>query len=220
MSKTAFITGGSSGIGMSICKELRSHGWEIIAPTHAELDLSNLEVVEKYATRLRGQGAPINAFIHSAGTRHNIHEALEDKELETFTAAQITEAMNVGLVSAMVLISGLLPIMRDGVVIGISGTFEDGGAGRLPYYTSKRGLEDFLIGLGQEDYASLRVYGISPADTATEAYKKYPPRNPVTSQTPEAVAEFVLELLGTEHHYANGGIFELWEGHIEAGAHV
>lgn len=39
--KTALITGGSRGIGKCVVDLLRSKGWEVIAPTRAELDMND-----------------------------------------------------------------------------------------------------------------------------------------------------------------------------------
>ena len=39
---------------------------------------------------------------------------------------------------------------RGNSIINLSGTFESGGKGWLPYYVSKRALEDLTVGLSDE----------------------------------------------------------------------
>src|SRR5205085_1434308 len=107
---------------------------------------------------------------------------------------RVASSINVALTSAMVLVAKLLPNMRNGTVIGISGTFADGAAGWLPYYVSKRALEDFLVGLSQ-DTTDCKVHGISPADTATSAFQRFYPQHYAEAQSVGLVAKLIEELL-------------------------
>lgn len=124
--------------------------------------------------------------------------------------------MNVGVTSAMVLCNRLLPLMNGGTVVGISGTFTDGAAGWLPYYTCKRALEDFLVGLSQ-DTPGVKVFGISPADTATQPYKQFYPEYIDEAQSPDAIADLVSVLLSGNTSFASGDIIELRQGKIKKG---
>ncbi len=210
----AIVTGVSSGIGQAIKSLLEEKGWEVVGLTHKELDLSDLSAVSKY------QLPKADALIHVAGVWHSEKEALADKNLEQFSPEQIIETMNVGVTSFMVLAAKVLPSMSErGTIIGVSGTFNKGAKGWLPYYTSKRALEDFLVGLSQDYPKGPRVYGISPADTATPAYKKFFPEYATEAQEPEAVAKVILELLeGSEHK--TGTILKVREGKVSSGYHV
>ena len=219
MSKRAFITGGSSGIGRAIVKSLQASGWEVIAPSHAELDLSDLAVVSAYAAKLGAEDKQYDAFIDVAGIWHNQDKALSGMKLAEFTAEQITTTINVPLTSAMLLISKLLLHMSNATIIGISGTFENGAAGWLPYYVSKRGLEDLLVGLGQ-DYPELKVYGISPSDTATSAYRRFFPEYISESQPLEEVSKLVEDLLNGNTGFKSGDVIELRQGVRKTGFHV
>lgn len=219
MAKTAFITGGSSGIGQAIVSDLKEKGWEVVAPTHAELDLSNLEAVSAYVKKLAAEAKQYDAFIDVAGIWHNQDKVLSGMKLAEFSPEQITSTVNVALTAAMLLVNKLLPKMQNGTIIGISGTFESGAAGWLPYYVSKRGLEDFLVGLSQ-DYSELKVYGISPSDTATSAYQKFFPEYYAESQSPEAVAKLINDLLDGSTGYKSGDIIELRQGERKVKFHA
>ena len=61
-------------------------------------------------------------------------------------------------------------------IINISGTFESGAKGWLPYYVSKKAIENLTVGLSQElRDKQIQVNCISPSDTLTESYQKFFP---------------------------------------------
>jgi NAD(P)-dependent dehydrogenase (short-subunit alcohol dehydrogenase family) len=215
--KTAFLTGGSSGIGQAIKLLLEENGWEVIAPSHKELDLSRLDTVADKTAQAVKDAVTIQSVIHVAGIWHD-EQAVFRKDLEDYTPEQVAATLNVGLTGFMIALSRLLPKMpKDGAVVGISGTFADGASGWLPYYVSKRGLEDLLIGLSQDYPNGPRVYGVSPADTATEAYARFFPEHTSGAQPPEAVAQEVYRLLTTA--VPTGSVVEVRHSVAKPGFH-
>lgn len=227
--KTAILTGASSGIGTAIADILTTQGWQVVGLIHNakpsaqlsktyQVDLSDLTATTQLGKILAKDFPRIDAIIHTAGIWHDEQQSLADKQLADFTPEQIIASMNVGITSAMVLCNALLPNMTNGTVIGVSGTFTDGGAGWLSYYTSKRALEDFLVGLSQ-DYKNLNVFGISPADTATTAYQKFYPEYAAEAQSPQAVADVVAKLLTQQTDFKSGGIIEVRDGEARKGYH-
>lgn len=113
----------------------------------------------------------------------------------------------------MILTAQLLPNMaRDGAVIGISAMFKEGvhdthaASGWLPYYTSKRAMEDFIVGLAQDYRAGPRAYGIAPGDTATPAMAKFFPDVAKAAQPAHSVALLVQHLLRGDSPYQIGDI--------------
>lgn len=226
--KTALLTGISSDIGQAIAKALADHGWKVVGLYHQtkpavadrvyQVDLSNLEATKRAAEQLTSELSGIDAFIHVASIWHNEDRALANETLSSFTSEQVIATMNVGVTSAMILCNQLLPMMKDGTIIGISGTFSDGAAGWLPYYTSKRALEDFLVGLSQ-DVPRLSVFGVSPADTATTPYKTFYPEYIEEAQSPAEIAKLILELLSGNSEFTSGEIIELRQGHATKGFH-
>ena len=83
-------------------------------------------------------------------------------------------------------------------IINISGTFENGAKGWLPYYVSKRGMEDLTLGLSQElKGKQININCISPSDTATEEYIKYFPEDAVDANKPEDIANEVVNLINS-----------------------
>lgn len=216
--KIALITGGSSSIGRAITLALEKKGWEVLNPAHKELNLSDLEAVSTYAESIKLEKSKIDALIHVAGIWHDSNQALADMPMGSFSTNQVVETMNVGVTAAMVLVNSLLPIMEHGTFIGVSGTFSDGAKGWLPYYVSKRALEDFILGLS-EDAPELKAYGISPADTATDAFQKFYPDYVASAQPPEAVSELAMKLLEGQENYENGSIIKLRNGNASRSFH-
>jgi NAD(P)-dependent dehydrogenase (short-subunit alcohol dehydrogenase family) len=213
----AIVTGANSGIGQAIVALLKSKDWEVTELIHADLDLSDLEAVESFTRNLNQD---IDALIHVAGVWHDKNKVLADKSLEQFSAQEITTTMNVGVTSFMLLSAGLLPkISKKGTVVAITGTFSEGGAGWLPYYTSKRALEDFITGLAQDYPDGPKVFGVSPADTATVAYKKFYPEYASEAQTPDVVAKVCEELITAQPHFKSGDIIVVRDGKTSQGYH-
>ncbi len=213
--KTVFLTGGSSDIGQAISRYLDHDGWRVIAPTHQELNLAKLDEVADFVFPVED----VDVFIHVAGVWHDRDAVLANKAFGGFTPEQITQTMNVGVNAPMLLVRRLLAEGKPSHVIGISGTFESGAKGWLPYYTSKRALEDFLVGLAQ-DNQELAVYAISPADTRTTAYERFYPEYAKSAQPVEAVSQIVCALLDGKQKYESGSVIELRDGKHKLGFHA
>lgn len=211
--KTAVITGISSGIGQAIATRLKREGWKVVGLPHGELDLNDLAAVAQKGEELVQDYPIIDALIHVAGIWHDDERPYAGIDLEDFTPEQIAETMNVGLTGFMVLAAKLLPVLaKDGCVIGISGTFENGASGWLPYYTAKRGLEDFLVGLSQDYPHGPRVYGISPSDTETPPYARFFPEDAAAGQPAEVVADALVKVVLGEASYETGSMIKVKNG--------
>ncbi len=222
--KTAIVTGASSGIGEAIVKTLSDAGWQVTGLTRADCDLSDMTATTQVAERLRDDHAKIDALIHVAGIWHDDNEAFVHRDLEDYDPAWIAATMNVGVTGFMVLAARLLPKMsKDGVIIGVSGTFSDvdgGASGWLPYYTSKRALEDFLIGLSQDYPIGPKVYGISPSDTKTAAYSKFFPEDAASAQPANSISLLVDHLISGDSPYASGDIIAVKDKKAGKGYHI
>lgn len=216
--KTAFLTGGSSDIGQAVAEILTEHGWEIIAPSHKELDLTKLTTIASKTEKVVKQVVTVDAVIHIASFWHSDTEVFQ-KDLEDYSPNQIIDVMNVGLTGFMISLSRLLPKMpKSGAVIGVSGTFTAGASDWLPYYVSKRGLEDLLVGLAYDYPSGPAAYGVSPADTATRALKRFFPEDMEAAQSTTAVAKVVYDLL-TKPSVSSGTTLELRKSITGPGFH-
>ncbi len=169
--KTVLITGASTGIGRATATQLASEGATVglVARSIDKLketkrlveeaggtgiifpaDLSNLEQVNELIGDIKQKFETIDVLVNVAGIWHGKEEVYAGKDLETFDQKVILDTYMVGFTSPTLLIHGLLPLLANGKIINISGTFENGAKGWLPYYASKRAIEDLTIGLSEE----------------------------------------------------------------------
>lgn len=219
--KTAIITGANSGIGEAISQTLSDAGWKVIGLTREDCDLSDLTAVAELAQKLAEEVPIVNALIHVAGMYHAGDEVFYHRDLEDYSPEWIAGAMNVGVTSFMVLAARLMPnIAKDGAVIGISGTFESGASGWLPYFTSKRALEDFLAGLADDYKSGPNVFGISPSDTNTPTYERFFPEDAKDAQPPNSISVLVEHLISGESPYHSGDIIVVKHKKAAKGFHI
>jgi NAD(P)-dependent dehydrogenase (short-subunit alcohol dehydrogenase family) len=66
--RTAFVTGGSGGLGPAVVESLLDTGWRVVAPTREEADLTDPEAVRAaVATATAEPGAPLRAVVNLVG---------------------------------------------------------------------------------------------------------------------------------------------------------
>lgn len=215
--KTALVTGASTGIGRSVAVEMGKKGWKIglVARRKEKLeetkklveeaggkaevfvcDLTDVSQVNSLIQKVKQWTKRLEVLVNVAGVWHGDGEAYAGKDFETFDQKVILDTYAVGFTAPTLLIHGLLPIMEKGsAVVNLSGTFENGAKGWLPYFASKRALEDFTLGLEEElKGKGIRVNCVSPSDTATEEYQRYFPEDSIDVNTPEQIAGMVMRL--------------------------
>jgi NAD(P)-dependent dehydrogenase (short-subunit alcohol dehydrogenase family) len=211
--KTAIVTGASTGIGKATAIELgkRGYGVGIVGRNKERLveteklvgqaesfvcDLSDVAQVNSLIQNVRERYKHLDVLINIAGIWHGDNEVYAGKGLESFEQKVVIDTINVGLTAPMLLVHGLVPIMKPGSsIVNLSGTFASGGKGWIPYYASKRALEDLTAGLADElKEKGIKVNCVSPADTATEEYIKYFPEDAKDANSPEQVAKLIADL--------------------------
>ena len=132
--RKALITGGARGIGAAIAKELSQRGFEIIAPSRSELDLSKSASVEKF---LKNDSLQVDVLINNAGI--NVLKSLSDLDGATWS-----EMLQVNLSAPLRLIQAVTPHMREqkwGRILNLSSIFSlVTKENRAGYSMSKAGL--------------------------------------------------------------------------------
>lgn len=218
--KYAIVTGASTGIGREVAIEMAKNNFEVglvarnldglietkkmieniggVAKIY-ECDLSNFDDVDDLVEEIKDQTEHIDLIANIAGIWHGKDGVFAGIDFEKFEENVLLNTMEVGIVSPMLIVNKLLPLMTDGDIINLSGTFENGGKGWLPYYVSKRAIEDFTIGLADElKEKNIKVNCVSPSDTATESYKKFFPQYIDESVDPKEIAEKFVEIINSK----------------------
>jgi len=224
--KTAIITGASTGIGKATALKLAENGYRVllVARNHKKLvqvineiesrggkaeyytvdlseDLNIKELINEVAENCKADNySGIDVILNIAGIWHSDEEVYAEKDYETFDEKIIKDTYSVGFMAPSLIIHGLLPYMKEGShIVNLSGTFENGGKGWLPYYASKKALEDLTYGLADElKDKKINVNGISPSDTATEGYKKWFSEYAQDAISPEKIADLFLSILQSD----------------------
>jgi 3-oxoacyl-[acyl-carrier protein] reductase len=133
MKRKALITGGARGIGAAIAKELSQRGFEIIAPSRAELDLSKPVSLENFLKN----PPQVDVLINNAGI--NVLKSLPDLDGATWA-----EMMQVNLSAPLRLIQAVAPHMQKqkwGRILNVSSIFSlVTKENRAAYSTTKNGL--------------------------------------------------------------------------------
>ncbi|MFA5025145.1 MAG: SDR family oxidoreductase [Candidatus Shapirobacteria bacterium] len=219
--KYAIVTGASTGIGREVCIELSKNNYEValvgrnldgLIETKKiieneggmaiifECDLSSIMDINELAEKIKNHFNQIDLIANIAGIWHGKDKVFAGVEYSNFENNTIVETMNVGIVAPMILVNKLLPLMKSGSdIINLSGTFEDGGKGWLPYYVSKRAIEDFTVGLADElKEKNIKINCVSPSDTATESYRRFFPQYIDESIDPREISKKFIEIIKSE----------------------
>jgi NAD(P)-dependent dehydrogenase (short-subunit alcohol dehydrogenase family) len=154
-------------------------------------DLSAKAGINKLIRATKAKAPTLDVFVHTAAIWHDDRRAFCGIDYENYSPEVILDTFMVGLVAPALLAQAFIPLMpTGGNILTISGTFADGAKGWLPYFASKRGLEDFSVGLAEElQRKDIRVHCLSPSDVATGAYKKYFPEYAGSALSPKTVAD-------------------------------
>lgn len=215
--KFAVVTGASTGIGRAVAVELGRKGWNVglVARRKEKLeetkrvveeaggkgevfvcDLAGVLQINSLIRKMKQWTDRLDVLVNVAGVWHGDGEVYAGKDFASFDQKVVLDTYAVGFTAPTLLVHSLLPIMGKGsAIVNLSGTFENGARGWLPYFASKRALEDLTLGLAQElKDKGIRVNCVSPSDTATEEYQKYFPEDAKDANSVEGVARVIMNL--------------------------
>ena len=162
-SRVAVVTGGSTGIGATICERLLNDGFEVVsmsrrpAARHPNLTSIEVDLLDQVATAEAAQEIArrfdVSHFVHNAG-------AVRANLIEQTSTADLAALSQLHLGVALTVTQAVLPSMkvrRCGRIILISSRAAMGLATRTVYSATKSGM----VGLARTWALELGAHGIT-----------------------------------------------------------
>jgi NADP-dependent 3-hydroxy acid dehydrogenase YdfG len=220
--KTAIITGASSGVGRATAIALATAGWDVallarradalqktidLAPADARMrmhphpcDIANKSAVDAIvATVLQRSGHRIDALVNAAGTN------IPNRSLADMTDDRFREVFDVNLTGALNTIQAVLPAMRKqqgGTVVNVNSIAGQNASvlSGASYVMSKFALAGLTQSINAEEARhNIRACSIFPGDINSELLEKRPTPPPMDVRSkmlqPQDVADCILLVL-------------------------
>lgn len=178
MQKVVLVTGGSSGIGKTICEYLSSKNFIVYGTSRdprkvqekvsfnlLELDVTKPETIEKAVAKVVAEQGRVDVLVNNAGV--GITGPIEETPIE-----EVEKAFKTNLYGPINLIKAVLPVMRkqnNGLIINITSI---AGYMGLPYrgiYSATKGALELVteaLSIETKDF-NVKVTNVAPGDFAT-----------------------------------------------------
>lgn len=115
--KTVLITGAGSGIGKALSDVFRKHGWETIALTHKDVEITDQKSIENIVKNLHGK--PIDVLVNGAG----VYDGPADGDPTATTIDGLTKVFQVNTIGPKMFADLLVPNLllgKEKLVVTIS----------------------------------------------------------------------------------------------------
>lgn len=218
------VTGGSSGIGLSICKRFLAQGREVVnlslepSPTRDArlhdymVDLADREALDSIITKLVGR-FDVDIFIHNAG-------ALKEGLLESVRLEDFDALVGLHLTSAVQIAKAIVPDMKargQGRIVFLSSKAAMGRPKRTSYSATKAGMwgmaKTWALELGR---SGITVNVVAPGPVRTPQFRSVVPEEQEARWAqavpvgrlgePDDIAHAVLFLADRETSFITGQV--------------
>lgn len=233
MGRVALVTGGTRGIGESICTLLQEHGYEVIANyggndqaaeaftkrtgiKAVKFDVSNFSAVEAGIQSIVASVGPIEVLVNNAGiTRDGTLHRMDFEHWNQVIQTNLSSCFN----TCRSVIDGMRErgfgrIVNIGSVNGQAGQY-----GQVNYAAAKSGIHGFTKALAQEGAAKgITVNAIAPGYVETDMVRAVPQEVlekivrtiPVGRLgQPEDIARAVLFLVSDDADFVTGSTLSI-----------
>jgi 3-oxoacyl-[acyl-carrier protein] reductase len=209
---TVLITGASRGIGKATKEIYEKNGWEVIAPTRSEMDLSDPESVIGYCDDLIKKDIKISAIVNNAGIN-------EINEIDNVPYDEMRLMLQVDLESPIIILNKLIPLMKAqerGRIVNIGSIWAVvSKPGRAMYSAAKNGMHGITNALALElGPHGILVNTVCPGFTLTELTRKNNTDDGIASISagipvrrmaePEEIGKLIYFLGSFENTYITG----------------
>lgn len=200
--KKAIITGGSSGLGYEISKQLLKNNYKIvnISRTDSDLNVENISTdltknsdIIKAVEKIKVDHSDVNLLMLCSGVMHWFDIGKNPIKI-------IDNDINVNLTGNIKFVDSLMPLIEknkgDVVVIGSTCSFKT-YPGLSVYSASKFGILGYIESL-QVEYKNkdVRIFGIHPGGFRSNLHIKAGSKfDPKRLMDPEDLAKLVLTLI-------------------------
>lgn len=180
--RKVLITGGSRGIGKATAEKFKECGYEVVAPTRADLDLTSSDSIDSYIKNHAGEY--FDVIINNAGC-NDIHEITD------ITDEELDNMISVNLIAPIKILRGFVGAMKEknyGRIVNIGSIWAVvSKGGRCVYSATKNGIHGVTNTLAVElaPY-NILVNTVCPGFTLTELTYK--------NNTPEQIAEISRDI--------------------------
>ncbi len=217
MSRVALVTGGTRGIGESICLMLKDAGYNVVAnyggndekarefqertgiPVY-KFDVGSLSACEEAIGKIEEEVGPIEVLVNNAGITR-------DGTMHKMSYEQWYDVVRTNLGSCFYVTRCLINGMRDrgfGRIVNIGSINGQAGQyGQVNYAAAKSGIHGFTKALAQECAAKgITVNAIAPGYVATDMVRAVP-----ENVLEKIVAKIPVGRLGEAEDIARGVLF-------------
>ncbi len=173
--RRALVTGGSSGIGLAVGRQLLERGYDVVLNARRAEPLA--EAAESFGagwvagdcadaddvSRVARQVGAVDLLVHAAG-------AMDGTFVRKETVETFDRVLAANLRSAFLITHALLPAMQAGgrIVFLSSSSAHAPQPGKAAYSASKAGLNAFAAALaGEVERDGIAVHTVTPAPVAT-----------------------------------------------------